>query len=157
MAAIQDASKKIAVLQAANTSLGINVLLGLVKKAAGQLAHFDVEISEIHHRIKRDAPSGTALVLADAVRGARPELQNVLSRTGSEARQPAELGITALRGGTVPGEHTVFYFGENERLELTHRSTSPSIFASGALHGAKWLSGKPSGLYSMAEVLDIEQ
>ena len=152
-AAVNDAAHSTPVLEAANFSLGVNVLLGLVQAAAEQLAGFDVEISEIHHKFKRDAPSGTAYALGKAVHAGRSGLEDTLGRVGEATRQDNELGYAALRGGDVAGEHTVFFFGDGERIELVHRSTSPDIFASGALKAAKWLVGKAPGRYSMRDVI----
>lgn len=153
--AIEQAASRVAVLQAANLSLGVNVLLELVERAANTLGEaFEVEISEIHHRYKRDAPSGTALALGAAVERGRGSLKSVHGRHGiGEPRSRDELGYAALRGGDVAGEHTVFFFGENERIELTHRATSPDIFARGALVAATWLVGRPAGRYAMRDVL----
>jgi 4-hydroxy-tetrahydrodipicolinate reductase len=154
-AAVEQASTRIAVLQAANLSLGVNVLFDLVERAAATLGEaFEVEISEIHHRFKRDAPSGTALALGAAVERGRGSLKSVHGRHGiGEPRAKDELGYAALRGGDVAGEHTVFFFGDNERIELTHRATSPDIFARGALVAAAWLVGRPAGRYAMRDVL----
>lgn len=153
-AAIDAAARRIAVLHAANLSLGVNVLLELVELAAHRLAGFDVEIAELHHRHKRDAPSGTALALGQAVERGRGALHAVYGRQGLGGGRPAEeLGYAALRGGDVAGEHTVFYFGAGERLELTHRAQSADVFARGALVAAAWLVGRPAGLYAMRDVL----
>lgn len=156
-AALDAASQSIPVLQAANLSIGVNVLAELVADAAARLAGFDVEISEIHHRHKRDAPSGTALALGDAVRRGRPALKDALGRSGNVVRSTDEVGYAALRGGDVAGEHTVFFFGEGERIELTHRATSPDIFARGALVAAAWLLRKPAGRYTMRDVLTVKR
>jgi 4-hydroxy-tetrahydrodipicolinate reductase len=153
-AALDAASRRVAVLQAANLSLGVNVLLELVEAAARRLSGFDVEILELHHHHKKDAPSGTALALGRAVERGRGAMRQVVGRAGvGEARKADELGYAAVRGGDVAGEHTVYLFGEAERLELTHRATSPEIFAQGALAAAVWLVGRPAGLYAMRDVL----
>ena len=152
-AAVDDAAQSTPILEAANFSLGVNVLLGLVQAAAEQLDGFDIEISEIHHKFKRDAASGTAYALGQAVHAGRRGLEDLTGRSGEAVREPNELGYAALRGGDVAGEHTVFFFGEGERIELTHRSTTPTIFASGALKAAKWLVGKAPGRYSMRDVI----
>jgi len=152
-AVVNDGAKSIPVLEEANFSFGVNVLLGLVQAAAAQLDGFDVEISEIHHKIKRDAPSGTAYALGKAVHAGRSGLEDVTGRAGVATRKDNELGYAALRGGDVAGEHTVFFFGDGERIELTHRATTPNIFASGALKAAKWLVGKAPGRYSMRDVI----
>ncbi len=154
---IDEAAAHIAVLQAANTSVGVNVLLALVESATRLLGPaFDPEITEIHHGKKKDAPSGTAVELARRVERVRPELRRVTGRDGLIGeRQPDELGVLALRGGDVVGEHTVFYFGRGERLELTHRATDRGIFAQGAVRAAMWLAGRPAGRYGMAEALGV--
>jgi len=142
------------VLQAANLSVGINVMAELVETAVRRLGGaFDVEVFEIHHRHKRDAPSGTAHILADAASTARTELHPVLGRAGTGERERNELGISAARGGDVSGEHTVYLLGEGERIELVHRATTPDIFARGALRAAAWLVGRNPGLYGMRDVL----
>lgn len=143
------------VLRAANCSVGINVMLELVTLAAERLGcGFDVEVGEIHHRHKRDAPSGTALALSSAVREVRTSLTDVLGRSGKgPPRGGDELGIAALRGGDVSGEHTVFFFGEGERIEVTHRASTPDIFARGALTAAEWLATAKPGQYQMGDVL----
>ncbi|MES1170828.1 MAG: 4-hydroxy-tetrahydrodipicolinate reductase, partial [Actinomycetota bacterium] len=129
--------------------------LELVESAAKKLGiAFDVEVSEIHHRHKRDAPSGTALALTQAVQRGRGAMRVVQGRAGTgPARDKSELGVAALRGGDVAGEHTVYYFGDNERLEITHRAGNADIFARGALAAAEWIYGKPAGRYSMRDVL----
>lgn len=154
--ALEAAARQIPVLVAANLSVGVNVLRELVRQAAAKLgADFDVEIFEAHHRHKRDAPSGTAYWLGESVREARNELEEVDARAGVDARREHDsLGYAAVRGGDVAGEHTVFFFGEGERLELTHRSTTPDIFARGALRAARWLEGRAPGQYGMRDVLD---
>jgi 4-hydroxy-tetrahydrodipicolinate reductase len=153
-AAIDDASAEVAIVQAANLRLGVNVMLELVEMAAARLRGFDAEISEIHHRHKRDAPSGTALALGAAVQRGAGKKTEVVGRHGmGEPRGSQELGYAALRGGEVAGEHTVFFFGDSERLEITHRSTNADIFAAGALQAAQWLLGRAPGRYDMLDVL----
>jgi 4-hydroxy-tetrahydrodipicolinate reductase len=149
--ALEDAAKHVPVLRAANFSIGVNVLAELVAEASARLAGFDIEISEIHHKHKRDAPSGTALALGAAVARGRPGLRDVHNRT--EMRADDELGFAALRGGDVAGDHTVYYFGPGERLELTHRANSADVFAHGALTAARWLIGRAPGVYLMRDVL----
>ncbi len=150
--ALVAAARKVPVLQAPNLSLGVNVLLEAVELVASRLgAGFDVEIAEIHHRHKTDAPSGTALALGAAVRRGRPDLRDQTSRAGQ--RQARELGYAALRGGDVSGEHTIFFFGEGERVELTHRASTADIFARGALAAAAWLAQRAPGRYAMRDVL----
>jgi 4-hydroxy-tetrahydrodipicolinate reductase len=152
--ALAAAATRVPVLAAANLSIGVNVLAGLVESAVRALGDdFDLEIFEIHHRAKRDAPSGTAHLLAEAARSAREGLRPLLGRSGNAVREPDELGMGAARGGDASGEHTVFLLGEGERIELTHRATTPDIFARGALVAARWLVGQEPGSYSMADVL----
>lgn len=155
---IEEASKKIPIFFTANMSLGINLLIELVKKASLVLNDsFDIEIIEKHHNKKVDAPSGTAYMIAN-------EINNVLDnsmvynygRSGkSSKREKNEIGIHAVRGGTIPGEHTVIYAGEDEILEIKHTALSKKIFAEGALKGAKFISKQSEGLYSMKDMLNI--
>ena len=152
--AIDEAAAQCAVIVAANCSVGVNVLLELVELASQRLAGFEPEIFEIHHKFKRDAPSGTALALGEAVAKGRGPLREVHARSGvGDVRQEDELGYGTLRGGDVSGEHTVFFFGEDERIELTHRSTSPTIFARGAVQAAEFLLEQGPGRYTMRDVL----
>ena len=146
------------VLVAANFSLGVNVLLDLAERAARALGPgFDIEVVEMHHKHKRDAPSGTALALADALTAGRDgNLQRQLTRAGDVGpRARKELGVMAVRGGDVAGEHTAYFLGQGERIEITHRAGSRSIFAHGALRAAAWLANRPPGRYSMRDVLDL--
>ena len=157
---IDQAANDIAVLQTGNTSLGVNMLAHLVREAAARLGEdWDIEIAEIHHRMKRDAPSGTALLLGEAAaagRGVRLEQAAVRGRDGiGEAREPGEIGFASLRGGSVAGDHSVLFLGPDERLELTHRAEIRAIFARGAVRAAQWLLGTPAGRYTMAEVLGL--
>ncbi len=153
---IDEAAKSIAVLRAANTSLGIALLAELVARAAEVLGpEWDIEIAETHHRMKADAPSGTALILGHAAargRGADFEAEAARSGTGL-SRKPGAIGFASLRGGTVAGEHDVKFLGPNEQLILSHRAENRMIFARGALAGARFLVGKPAGLYSMHDVI----
>jgi len=159
--AIREAATRTAVLRAANMSLGVNLLLGLALQVARALPPdaFDAEIVEIHHKHKVDAPSGTALALGAAVaQGRGVELAAVAERgrdglTG--VRVPGAIGFAALRGGDAVGDHTVIFAGAGERLELTHRASDRRIYARGALRAARWLHGRPPGLYAMAEVLGL--
>jgi 4-hydroxy-tetrahydrodipicolinate reductase len=152
--AIDRASQSVAIVQSANLSLGVQVLQDLVQQAAAKLEGFDIEIAEIHHRHKRDAPSGTACALGDAVRRGRGPQQAVLGRHGHSAgRADNEIGFAALRGGEVVGDHTVYFLGQSERLELTHRSHSADIFAAGALRAAAWLLQQKPGLYGLGDVI----
>jgi 4-hydroxy-tetrahydrodipicolinate reductase len=154
-AALDAAAREVAVLQAPNMSVGVNALLALVAQAARYLGDgFDLEIVETHHKAKRDAPSGTALALLGALEAVRAESHGVFSRHGDIGpRTPSEIGVQTVRGGDVVGEHTVFFLGAGERLELTHRATDRRIFAAGAVRAACFLAGKPPGRYSMADVL----
>jgi 4-hydroxy-tetrahydrodipicolinate reductase len=152
---LDEAARKIPVVWAPNMSLGVQVLSEIVAEAARRLGPgFDVEITEVHHRKKIDAPSGTAVRLADALREVRA-LSPVTGRAGIVgARAQDELGIFALRGGDVIGDHTVHLLGLGERLELTHRATSRDVFAQGALRAARWATLQPPGRYSLADVLN---
>jgi 4-hydroxy-tetrahydrodipicolinate reductase len=156
---IRDLAKVVPVLRTRNTSVGINVLAALVEDASKMLVQgFEAELVELHHRFKSDSPSGTALMLLERVaKGRGLDLKDVLTsgRSGTElSRKENEIGAQAVRGGDVAGEHTVYFFGEGERLELTHRATNRSIFADGALRGAKWLVAKKEpGYYSMIDAL----
>ena len=159
-ALIDSAAAEIPLIQAANTSLGVNLLAYLVREAAARLGDdWDLEIVEMHHRMKADAPSGTALMLGRAAaEGRGVELEAVAERgrdgiTGP--REPGRIGFAALRGGSVAGEHLAIFAAEGERLELGHRAESRDIFARGAIEGALWLVGKAPGRYSMADVLGL--
>jgi len=154
-AALADAARRIPILHAPNMSAGVAVLADLVTEAVRRLGDaFDVEIVEMHHRHKVDAPSGTALRLADAVAAARPGIEKVHGRSGAAGpRRPGEVAIFALRGGDVVGDHTVVLAGPGERIELTHRASSRETFAQGALRAARWIVGRPPRLYGMADVL----
>jgi 4-hydroxy-tetrahydrodipicolinate reductase len=160
--AIRDAARRIAIMRAANMSLGVNLLLGLTQQVARALGPeaFDIEILEMHHRHKVDAPSGTALALGHAAaRGRGLDLEATADRgrdgglTG--ARKPGAIGFAALRGGDVVGDHVVIFAGAGERIELAHRATDRRIYARGALTAARWLRGRPPGLYGMADVLGL--
>jgi 4-hydroxy-tetrahydrodipicolinate reductase len=150
------AAKEIAVLRAANTSLGVALLGELVERAARVLGpDWDVEIAETHHRMKADAPSGTALLLGDAAaRGRATDLKAERGRDGTGLkRAPGSIGFASLRGGTVAGDHDVMFLGPDERLMLSHRAENRAIFARGALAAARFLVGRPAGLYSMRDVI----
>lgn len=158
LAAVDAAAKEIPLCFAPNFSLGINLLLELVKRAASVLDEsYDIELVEMHHRHKKDAPSGTALGLAQAAaEGRQVALEKVAcyGRHGIVGERPVgEIGIHALRGGSVVGDHTVLFAADEERIELTHKATSRAVFAKGALRAAEWLQGKPAGLYNMRHVL----
>ncbi len=156
-----DAAARHAVLvKSGNMSLGVNLLAALVAKVARTLgADYDIEIVEMHHRMKVDAPSGTALLLgAAAAQGRDISLEDhaVRGRDGQTgAREKGAIGFAALRGGTVVGDHTVIFAGPGERIELTHKAEDRRIFARGALQGALWGRGRKPGLYSMSDVLDL--
>ena len=158
-AAIANAAKSIAVIQAPNTSLGINLLRDLVEQATARLGpEWDVEILEMHHRHKVDAPSGTALMLGQSAAKGRGATLQELSRFDRisehpHAREPGTIGYASLRGGSVAGEHVVILATEGERIELAHRADSRMIFARGALAAARFLADKPAGLYSMRDVI----
>lgn len=157
LARIREAAKTQPIFKSANMSVGINLLMELVKRAASVLgSDFDVEIVEKHHKQKKDAPSGTALMLADAAKEGLPyEPEYVFDRSGvRQPRQPQEIGISAVRGGTMPGEHSVFFIGADEVIEFKHTVYSRQIFAAGALRAARFMAGvtKP-GLYDMGDVL----
>lgn len=159
-AAVTQASRQLAVCQAANFSVGVNVLLKLVEDAARTLGDaYDVEIVEAHHRHKVDAPSGTALALGEAAaRGLQRNLREVAvyGREGcTGARASETIGFATVRGGDVIGDHTVMYLGEGERVELTHKASSRLNFAGGAIRAALWLHGRPAGAYSMRDVLAL--
>jgi len=154
---IAAAAEQIAVLHAANTSLGIALLSDLVERAAQVLGpDWDVEILEMHHRQKADSPSGTALILGDsAARGRRTEMNPESGRNGSNLkRAEGAIGFASLRGGTVVGEHDVIFAGPEERLILSHRAENRMIFARGALAAARFLFGQVAGVYSMRDVID---
>lgn len=155
-AQIQAASEKIPVFQSANMSVGINALMALVRQAAASLGRtWDIEIVERHHNQKLDAPSGTALMLASAAREALPfEPEYVYERQSvRRPREKREIGISAVRGGTIVGDHDVIFAGQNEVIELNHRAQSREVFASGALEAAAYLCTQPAGLYSMQDLL----
>ena len=155
-ALIDAAAADIAVLQAANTSLGVNLLAALVEQAAARLGpDWDVEIVEMHHRHKVDAPSGTALLLGEAAARGRGRALGAPDLDRNGRRQEGAIGFASLRGGSVAGDHQVILATEGERLELGHRAESRTIFARGALKAALWVAGKPAGRYTMADVLGL--
>ena len=159
-AAVASAAQKIAVLMAPNMSVGVNLLFKLVAEAARTLGPaYEVEIVEAHHRHKADAPSGTALRLAEVAAtalGLDPKAAMVFERHGQiGARKPNTIGVQTLRGGDVVGEHTVYFLADGERIELTHRASSRDNFARGAVRAATWLAGKPAGLYDMQDALGL--
>lgn len=157
-ARVDACSAKIPVVQAANYSLGVNLLLALVRQAAAVLGpQYDVEVVEMHHRHKKDAPSGTALMLAHAAaegRGVKLDDVACYGRKGLVGERPAgEIALHALRGGSVVGDHTVMFAGDVERVEITHRAQSREAFAAGALRAALWAVGRAPGKYDMRDVL----
>lgn len=156
LALIEEASKEIAIFRSGNMSLGINLLMALVKKAAATLSGFDIEIIEKHHNQKLDAPSGTAIMLADAARaGVDYEASLTYDRhTVREKRKPTEIGVHSVRGGNIVGEHEVIFAGHDEIITLSHSARSREVFARGALSAAVFMKGKSAGMYSMKEVVD---
>lgn len=155
---VNQVSEKIAILKSANMSLGINLLLKMLKDAAAVLgpAGYDIEIVEKHHNLKLDAPSGTALALADSVNEALGnEYYYVYDRSQRrEKRDSKEIGISAVRGGTIVGEHDVIFAGVDEVITFSHGAYSKSVFAKGAVEAAKFLAGKPAGMYNMSNVIE---
>ena len=157
---IDSAAQTIPVLQTGNTSLGVTLLAHLVREAAARLSdEWDIEIVETHHRMKRDAPSGTALLLGEAAAAGRGIALAPSSERGRDgitgARGEGAIGFASLRGGSVAGDHAVLFLGESERLTFSHLAESRAIFASGAIRGARWLIGKAAGRYTMAQVLGL--
>jgi len=156
---IDAAAKRIPVVQSGNYSLGVNLLLELVRKAATVLGpEYDVEITEMHHRHKKDAPSGTALMLAKSAAAGRGIANDfTYGREGDIGERPVgEIAIHALRGGSVVGDHTVMFAGELERVELTHKAQDRAAFAAGALKALAWAKGRPAGIYTMRDVLGFD-
>lgn len=162
LAAVEAAAQHAIIVRSGNMSLGVNLLAGLVERVARTLGEdWDVEIVEMHHRMKVDAPSGTALLLGEAVaagRGIGLAAHSARGRDGQTgARRVGDIGFASLRGGSVIGEHTVVFAGAGERLELTHRAEDRGIFARGAVRAALWGRGRKPGLYSMADVLALNE
>ncbi len=160
LAALAAAARAVAVMHAPNMSVGINLVIGLLERAARALGpEFDVEVLEMHHRHKVDAPSGTALALGEAVARGRGRPLAALARyerVGQTGARPAgEIGFATLRGGDVVGDHSVIFAGDGERIEIGHRASQRGIFASGALRAARWIVGRPAGRYGMADVLGL--
>ena len=156
---VEDAAKETAVLKSANMSLGINLLMRLLKDAAKVLAPagYDIEIVEKHHNKKVDAPSGTALALADAINETQdPQYAYCFDRSQErKPREKREIGISAVRGGTIVGEHEVLFAGEDEVIVFKHTAYSKAVFGKGALEAAKFLAGKPAGRYEMSDVISF--
>lgn len=157
---IDDAARHVPVLQTGNTSLGVTLLAALVRQAAERLGpDWDIELVEMHHRHKVDAPSGTALLLGQAAAAGRGVDLAAVSDRGRDgitgAREAGHIGFASLRGGSVAGDHLVVFAGEGERIELAHRAENRDIFARGAVKAALWLAGKPAGRYRMEDVLGL--
>lgn len=157
---VKDASKKVAILKSANMSLGINMLLKLLKEAAATLvpAGFDIEIVEKHHKLKVDAPSGTALALGDSINEVlNNEYEYVYDRSLRREKRPVkEIGYSAVRGGTIVGEHDVIFAGADEVVTFSHTAYSKAVFGKGAIQASKFLKGKQAGLYDMSDVIGQE-
>lgn len=161
MSLIKKVSHKIPVVQSPNMSIGVNLLFRLAEITAKALDEsYDIEISETHHRMKKDSPSGTAVKLLEVVANARKrnlKKDVVTGRDGETGARPrGQIGVLAMRGGDVVGDHTVFYYGDGERIELTHRASSREAFALGALRAAKFVTKRKNGLYNMQQVLGLE-
>lgn len=160
LAHVEEAAKKVAVLRSANMSVGVNLLMKLLKEASPILADagFDIEIVEKHHNLKVDAPSGTAIALADSINDAFEEkYEYVYDRSARREKRPEkEIGISAVRGGTIVGDHDVIFAGADEVITFSHRAYSKAVFGKGAVQAAKYLAGKPAGLYNMSDVIDGE-
>jgi 4-hydroxy-tetrahydrodipicolinate reductase len=153
--ALDRAGERVPVLWEPNMSIGVNVLAMLVERALATLGPtYDVEIAETHHRLKADAPSGTAIRLAEVVKSVRGGGRVIAGREGRPGpRNEAEVGVFALRGGDVIGDHTVHFFGDGERLELTHRASSRDLFARGAIRASRWIVGRAPGRYRLGDTL----
>ncbi len=155
---VEEASKKVAILKSANMSLGINMLLKLLKEATEILAPagFDIEIVEKHHNLKVDAPSGTALALGDSINEVLDnEYEYVYDRSARREKRPKkEIGFSAVRGGTIVGDHDVIFAGADEVITFSHTAYSKAVFGKGAIQAAKFLKGKPAGLYNMSDVIN---
>ena len=153
---MKELSKKMPIFYASNTSLGIAVLNLLAQRASTILRDFDIEILEMHHRHKKDSPSGTALSLANSVASARSlELSKVMVTNRKEARKKDEISVLSLRGGDIVGKHTVGFYEDGEFLELSHTATSRATFAKGAIKIAKWLIKQDAGFYSINDMLEF--
>lgn len=151
---VKKASEKVALFRSANMSVGVNVLIRLVKQAAAALEGFDIEIIEKHHNKKVDAPSGTANMIARGIKSVLPEKYFIYGRNGiTGKRDKNEIGIHAVRGGNIVGDHEVIFAGENEIITLSHSASDRALFADGAVKAAKFISGKKSGLYDMNDML----
>ena len=153
MDCIKEASKSIPVFKSANMSVGVAMTARVVKEIASKFPGCDIEIVEMHHHRKVDAPSGTALMLADAAREGRPELHYNLGRSGMGKREPDEIGINAVRMGNIVGTHEVMFGTDNETITIRHEAHDRALFADGAVAAARFLAGKPAGLYNMEDLL----
>lgn len=158
---VEETSEKVAILKSANMSLGINMLIKLLQEAAKTLAPagFDIEIVEKHHNLKVDAPSGTALALGDSINEAlNGEYEYIYDRSGRREKRPVkEIGFSAVRGGTIVGDHDVIFAGTDEVITFSHTAYSKAVFGKGAIQAAKFLAGKPAGLYNMSDVINGEE
>lgn len=154
-ARLEEGAKQVPVFQSYNMSIGVALLARLVSQAAAIFQGCDVEIVEAHHNRKADAPSGTALLLADAVKSQRPDAEYVFGRSGQHKRQPNEIGIHALRMGNVVGEHEVIFATDNQTITLKHQAHDRALFAEGALAAAHFVAGQPAGLYHMDHLLGL--
>ncbi|MBQ2308203.1 MAG: 4-hydroxy-tetrahydrodipicolinate reductase [Clostridia bacterium] len=156
LALMREAASEVAIFHSGNFSIGINLIINLAKQAARTLgADFDIEIIEKHHNKKLDAPSGTALMIANAVAEEREESEYIYDRHSvRKAREPKEIGIHSVRGGSIVGEHEVIFAGANEVVSISHSAASREIFANGALRAAIYLAGKSAGLYSMTDLIE---
>ena len=156
LALMNETAKSVAIFHSGNFSIGINLIINLAKQAARTLgADFDIEIIEKHHNKKLDAPSGTALMIANAVADERDESEYIYDRHSvRKAREPKEIGIHSVRGGSIVGEHEVIFAGANEVVSISHSAASREIFANGALRAAIYLAGKSAGLYSMTDLIE---
>jgi 4-hydroxy-tetrahydrodipicolinate reductase len=153
LAIIAEAAKKIPIFMSANMSVGVALLLNLAKQAASTFPAADIEIMEIHHNRKEDAPSGTALMIADGIREVRVDAVYKLGRSGHAKREPNEIGIHALRMGDVVGEHHIYIDNGAESITLIHKATARSLFADGAIAASDFITGKPAGMYGMENLL----
>jgi 4-hydroxy-tetrahydrodipicolinate reductase len=153
MAYIAKAAESIPVFKSANMSVGVALVAKLVKEVAAKFGACDIEIVETHHNRKVDAPSGTAIMLADAVREARPELHYNLGRSGMAKREPDEIGISAVRMGNIVGTHEVMFGTDTQTITVTHQAHDRALFADGAVAAARFLAGQPAGLYNMDDLL----
>ena len=149
-----DASKKIALFRSANMSIGVNILINLVKKATEAIPDFDIEIIEKHHNQKVDSPSGTALMLADSIKEVRPNAKYVFGRSGMSKREKNEIGIHALRMANIVGVHEVYITTDTEQIMLKHTAFDRALFADGAIKAAEYLVGKEAGIYTMKNIFN---